>query len=382
MLTRKAKGLAIAGVAAVGLIGAGTVAVSALAAPAGSSHRAQNFPTYAVNQVLSGANLRHTNSKTGKKEALSDPGAITQYGGSIYAAFQNGVGPQGQASASGNKNSTIVEFTPGGTVQAQWDVAGSAAGLAANPSTGEVVATVNADANSSIYSIEPGGQLIHYAYSKALPHKGGTSAVSFYRGAILVTASGPGTTGAAAPQASYPAVYQVTLDQTTRIASVQPYFYDESAAKIANNPGGLGANVQLSLTDPGSSEVVPSANPRWPGDFVLSSQNNKEQIYSSVPGSLWVLKLSAPVADTAFPTSVHGALYVTDPATDTVDSAHNPVFWPATTFVAVTPCPSGFACSNGYLGLLNLVTGQITAVTVTGGSLQPQGMVFVPASGS
>jgi hypothetical protein len=383
MLTRRAKGLTAAGVTVASLTAAGTLAASALAAPA---QPAKSYPTYAVKQVLHGANLRHVNSKTGKKEALTDPDDITQYSGNLYTAFQNGVGPQGQASSSGNKDSTIVEFTPKGSVVAQWDVAGKCDGLTANPSTGEIIATVNEDANSSIYGIEPGGQVIHYKYNEALPHKGGTDAISFYKKMMLVSASAPGTTGAAAPRASYPAVYSVTLNQTTKVATVKPYFYDESSARVANNPGGLGTDVKLALTDPDSNEVVPAQVPRWAGDFLLTSQGDKEQIYSSKPGSLWVLKLSQSVDDTAFPTTPHGALYATDPASDTVDSVDSGAFWESSSFVAVTPCAANNA-SNGcttpnYLGLLNEVTGQISPVTLTGANLQPQGMTFLSTGGA
>jgi hypothetical protein len=381
MLTRRAKGFTAAGVTVAGLTAAGMFAASALASP---GHPAQNYSSFAVKQVLSGANLRHVNSKTGKKEALSDPDGITQYGGDLYTAFQNGVGAQGQVSSSGNLDSTIVEFTSGGSVLAQWDVAGRVDGLTANPATGEIVATVNEAAHSSIYSVEPGGQVIHYAYNEALPHKGGTDAISFYKGEILVSASAPGTTGAAAPQASYPAVYSVTLNQTTHVATVKPYFYDESPAKTANNSG-LGGNVRLGLTDPDSNAVVPSGAPRWAGDFVLSSEGNKEQIYSSQPGSLWVLKLSQAVGDTAFPTSTQGALYATDQASDTVDSINSRVFWEASAFVVVTPCAAdsaSYGCAASYLGLLNLVTGQVSAAAVSGANLQPSGMIFVSTGGT
>jgi hypothetical protein len=382
MVTRRAKGLTAAGVMVAGMTVAGTFAASALAAPA---QPAKTYPSYAVKQVLYGASLRHVNSKTGKKEALTDPDDITQYGGNLYTAFQNGVGPQGQASSSGNLASTVVEFKPGGTVVAQWDVAGKCDGLTADPSTGEIIATVNEDANSSIYSVEPGGQLIHYKYNEALPHKGGTDAISFYKKTMLVSASAPGTTGAAAPKASYPAVYSVTLNQTTKVATVKPYFYDEARAKIANNPGGLGTNVKLALTDPDSNEVVPSTESRWAGDFLLTSQGDKEQIYSSQPGSLWVLKLSQSVDDTAFPTSAKGLLFATDPASDTVDSVDGGSWWESSSFVAVTPCAADNASSScttpNYLGLLNQSTGQITPVTLSGPKLQPQGMTFL-ATGS
>ena len=50
----------------------------------------------------------------------------------------------------------MVEFTTNGHVLAQWDVAGKTDGVTADPDTGTVIATVNEDANSSLYSITPG----------------------------------------------------------------------------------------------------------------------------------------------------------------------------------------------------------------------------------
>lgn len=55
--------------------------------------------------------------------------------------------------------------------------------------------------------------MTHYSYGKnPLPHNGGTDAISFYDGHMLISASAPGTAGAAAPNPAYPAVYWVTLD--------------------------------------------------------------------------------------------------------------------------------------------------------------------------
>ena len=200
-------------------------------------------------------------------------------GGYLFTGFQNGVGPQGQASTDGNRDSTIVEFAPNGTVIHQWDIRGKCDGLTADPYTGQVIATVNEDANSSLYSIDPwSGQVTHYSYSKPLPHHGGTDAISFYNGQMLISASAPGTTGAAAPNPAYPAVYSVTLDTATHVAFFRALFYGESSATAANGPH-VGKTVKLALTDPDSNEVVPWSAPRFGGDFMLTSQGDKEQIY-------------------------------------------------------------------------------------------------------
>jgi hypothetical protein len=376
--------------AAVGAVMAVLLGMTVFALPASA---ATNQPTYNARIILSGKSLHHWYTRAGSpawhSEPLADPDDITRIGGYLFTGFQNEVGPQGQASADGNRDSTIVEFTLTGQVIAQWDVRGKCDGLTANPATGLVVATVNEDAHSSLYTINPfTGQVVHYFYNRPLPHNGGTDAISFYRGMMLISASAPGTTGAAAPQPGYPAVYSVTLLPAVRVAVVLPLFYDESPATAANGPH-LGQTVGLALTDPDSNEVVPYTAPRFRGDFMLTSQGDKEQIYVSGAGAgdqhLSVLALSQSVDDTAWATTRYGALYAADTSGDTIDMIWG-FFWPGTAFVAVTPCGANNAPATcpapgfppNYLGQLNMYTGQINPVSVRGPSVEPQGMIFVP----
>jgi hypothetical protein len=185
-----------------------------------------------VRQIAFGKKLHHRFRPDGKgafrSEALSGPDDITMSNGHVYVAFQNKVGPQGEASPAGDLDSTLVEFTLSGREIRQWDVAGHCDGLTADPVLGNVIATINEDANSSIFTITAAiGSLTHYRYNEPLPHKGGTDAISIYQGHILISASAPGTTGAPAPKAAYPAVYVTTLNAKTRIATVRSLFYDE-----------------------------------------------------------------------------------------------------------------------------------------------------------
>ena len=107
---------------------------------------------------------------------------------------------------------------------------------------------------------------------------------------MLISASAPGTTGAAAPNPAYPAVYSVTLDTATHVAFFRALFYGESSATAANGPH-VGKTVKLALTDPDSNEVVPWSAPRFRGDFMLTSQGDKEQIYVHGAGT-WYQHLS------------------------------------------------------------------------------------------
>src|SRR5271170_5647637 len=227
--------------AAVGAVAAVLVGMTALALPASAKTR-QPTPTYNVRLILSGKSLHHVYTKAGSRklhsEPLTDPDDITRIGKDLFTAFQNGVGPQGQASGDGNRDSTIVEFTLNGAVVNKWDVPGKCDGLTANTSAGLVVATVNEDAHSSLYTIDPfTSQIVHYSYFRPLPHKGGTDAISFFNGLMLISASAPGTTGASAPKPYYPAVYVVTLNKPKcRRAAGRPWSRSRSSRSPRRPP--------------------------------------------------------------------------------------------------------------------------------------------------
>jgi hypothetical protein len=373
-------------------------AAGALAAPASAQTTQTTQTTHTasrslhVTQIAFGAKLHHTFRPNGtgaaRTETLSSPDDIAELGGNVFVTFQNGVGPQGQASPDGDLDSTIVEFTQSGREVTQWDLHGKCDGLSADPLAGEVIATINEDANSSLYTIKPRtGSVTHYAYSEPLPHNGGTDAISIYRGQILISASAPGTSGAAAPNAKYPAVYVVTLNSGTKVAHVSPLYYDEAPAFQANGSE-AGKTIDLALTDPDSNEVVPWVAPKYAGDFMLDSQGDQELIFDHSTGShqhLTALHLPASVDDSAWATARHGALYVTDGTDDTVDVVSGN-FAVGTMYSSVTPCDSNSAPATcpgpgfpaNYLASTNMRTGALTPVPLAGAVLRTEGMIFIP----
>jgi hypothetical protein len=380
-------------VGAVCLSGLAALAVAVLpaVAPAGGDQPSPQ-PSLTAFTILSGMTLSHTFTVNGTttSEPLTKPDDITHLGGIIFVGFQNGVGPQGEPSGDGNTYGTIVAMGTFGKALAQWDVQGKIDGLTADPAIGGVIATVNEDANSSLYTLTPGAggavNVTHYMYNEPLPHNGGTDAISVLGDEILISASAPGTTGTLpAPQPTFPAVYSVTLDPTTMVATVSPLFYDEDTATTANIGPQHGQKVALALTDPDSSEVVPSGAPRFAHDFMLTSQGDQQQIFvdrGNPSKSLSVLSLSQAVDDTAWAVGP-GVIYGTDSTNDAVDVlggtfGENPI-------VAVTPCGSNNAPSTcpslppNYVGSLNPWTGAITPVHVGGADFVPQGgLEFVP----
>jgi hypothetical protein len=409
--------LALAGLAVSGPAMAGTA--TAAHKPAASRSAAHQAPSFQASVVIDGANLSHSYTPAGgataQTEPLTLPDDITVLGHDLFTAFQNGVGPQGQPSSDGNEDSTVVEFTANGQVLNQWDLVGKCDGLTADTHRGILIATVNEDANSSVYTIAPGArpakQVAHYRYNmNPLLHHGGTDAISVYHGKILVSASAPGTLPATppAPQPTFPAVYVLKFHPGKHLATLKPLFYDEASATVANvNATNHGQQVQLALIDPDSNEVVPASAPRFAGDFMLTSQGDQEQIFvqhTGKPGRhgkhakpvshgklgsrLTVLSLSASVDDTAWITSPDGAVFAANTSGGTIDMVTGS-FRPGTVFAAVTPCDSNNAPSTcpgpgfpaNYVGQVNPWTGQLTTVPLSGATLEPQGMVFVAAGG-
>ena len=338
--------------------------------------------TLTVKQIVLATTLKHSYQPDGKgaakTESLTQPDDIVTLGGNLYVGFQNSVGSQGEVAPSGNLDSTLVEFTPAGSVVKQWDVTGKIDGMGADSATGQVIATVNEDSNSSLYTVS-GGTVTRYTYTpSSLPHIGGTDAIAVDNGKILISASAPGTSGKA--PASAPAVFAVTLNAAAKTAAVAPFFADNTTATGVNAPN-AGKKVTLALTDPDSNGVVPSSSPEFAGDFMLNSQGDEELLFSGASGqNLQVLKISNSVDDTAWATSASGSLYTTDSGANTVDAITGS-FTPGTAYTAVTPCNANSAASTcstlNSLGTINLKTGAVGNVVVTG-PVQPKGMIFVP----
>ena len=313
------------------------------------------------------------------------PDDIAYLGGHIFVGFQNGVGSMGEASPLG-KDSTIVEFDLQGHKLAQWDVVGKNDGLGADPVTNKVIATVNEDGNSSVYEIDPtpGSTPIHYHYAGKLPHGGGTDAVAVDDGAVLITASAPGSSSKS-PQ---PAVYRVSFNAGTHVASFHGVFLDSSKAHGANT-GTSGKFRALALTDPDSSAIVPAFATRFAGDYMLDSQGDDEQIFAHNPGasnqSLSVLKLSASVDDSAWVADTSGAVYATDNVADAIYKITGP-FVKGSEVTSVSPCNANNAPSTcpgpgfpqNYLGQINPQTGAITHIALHGPATAPKGMLFIP----
>ena len=147
---RTAKVFAATAEVPASLLIAGTTIAAAFPARRGADAQNQGVqhlaaPSYRVRQTLNGAKLRHTFVPAGSTKRrsgpLANPDDITVPGHDIYTAFQNGIGPQGQASTDGSTYSAVVEITVAGRVIRQWDIKCKCDGITADTGRHLLIAT-------------------------------------------------------------------------------------------------------------------------------------------------------------------------------------------------------------------------------------------------
>ena len=352
-------------------VGAGAItalaAFAAVPATAGTAEPGVAQPL-TVHTILSGA-----------AHGWKGPDDLTRVGDSLYVSFQNGVPSTGGTTGTPTE-STIVKLGLNGTVEATWQLTGKCDGLTADPEHNRVVATVNEDGNSSLYTVptKGTGAPTHYVYdANPLPHGGGTDSITIYHGSVYVIASAPASGGSA--------LYRVTLHGGVAHLAAAP-FYDSSLATVANAGSGH-PTVNLALTDPDSSTVVPGRSPRFAGDFMLDAQGDQQAVFASRLGTdgqrLQVLNLSQSVDDTAFATSTHGALVATDSSANSVVLITGR-FVPGTAYTSVTPGNANtppVPTPPNYLGVIDLNTGTVSPVTTTGTPLATHALIYIPTAG-
>jgi hypothetical protein len=100
--------------------------------------------------------------------ATTGPDDIASLGGHVFVGWQNGVGTKGEPNAkTGQTAGTVIEYGSGHNVLQSWSLTGKIDGLGGDPERHVVIATVNEDGNSSLYTIQPGalpGSQLRHGY--------------------------------------------------------------------------------------------------------------------------------------------------------------------------------------------------------------------------
>jgi hypothetical protein len=311
--------------------------------------------------------------------ATSGPDDIAWLNGHVYVGWQNGVGPKGQASTGGATTSVVVEYSKKGKPVAKWTLIGKVDGLGADTPRHMIVATVNEDGNSSLYTIRPSRpKAARYAYApspdakgkSAVSTGGGTDSVTVIGTKILIAASAPTHSGRTA-------TFWVKLSGTT--ATLKPTFADNARATDVLT----GNTVKLHLTDPDSNGVVPGVAGVFGGDYMLDSQADQELIFARGIGghvSLQRLQLSwdptgkpAGVDDVRFAKKAGETLYIVDNGATKIYSVKGP-WLPGDAVASMDTI--GTKSAGSMVASLNLGSGALDPLIT--GLKAAKGLLFAP----
>jgi len=296
-------------------------------------------------------------------------------------------------SVGGGGNSTLVEFAPSGTVLNTWSITDKIDGLAADPLTHQVIATLNEDATTHLLTVSPsapaGQQLTNYTYSpdpraasapSALHTGGGTDQVSVdSAGQILIT-------GSHASLKTGTAVFIARLTPpsspgATGTATLSPSFLDNASAVNGNTGTGT---VKLALGDVDSGAIVPASVPGFGGSYVITDQTALELVFAKniFNGTgVTALKTAFGLDDLLWTTSSGGTLYVVDKG----KTANLPAVSSSAVYRVTGPfVKSTLLASNDGVG------DQVVTVNLSNGSVTPfvqhlnttKGLVYVDESGA
>jgi hypothetical protein len=328
----------------------------------------------------------------------SNPDDITRLGDLVYAAYQNNAGSDG--TPAGSKTDVVGFDLESGKAKAHYVIPGRVDGLTADPRHHRVIATVNEDLNSTLYTITPGddGGLKHYTYFPSPAQtgsdgtNGGTDAVSVAKnGTIYVAHSNPDVSLPGADNA--PAVYTLKLEGTT--AHLTPLFGVNDAATVVNPAPGAPASTPLGLTDPDSNRWIPG---RDGGTLIQDAQADSKLVFASDLDSktgptLRQLNLTnaavpsggdataTPQLDDITPAGGEGTLFVVDQKAGSIYTLDTEGFEHGTLFASQPKPKAGDLPNDAALAVVDTKTGVVTHLATDIPLASPKGLLFIHGEG-
>ena len=295
---------------------------------------------------------------TGAAVGGASPDSVQFGDGSLWIAYQNGA-----ASTGGSGSSTVVRYSPSGTVINTWSIAGNVDGLRIDPS-GTVWALQNNDANSALTTINPvTNATTSYTYGSSYTNVSGRGFddVQFTNSQVFMSETNP--TGGTDP---------IVVRMTTPLASPLQIGGILNSTFTGTNLA-TGRVQSTTITDPDSLILTPS------GDLALTGEADQEIVWIHNEGMVnqsesFIRLLGADGKtisglpdDTAYSTSKSGYFYLADTGANIIYRVTATGLTPGAVYVDV----------GKVFGSLDLSTGVVTPI-FTG--VSPHGMQFVAAN--
>ncbi|HLH02724.1 MAG TPA: PEP-CTERM sorting domain-containing protein [Bryobacteraceae bacterium] len=311
--------------------------------------------TTLISQNARAASFSFQQFATGTTVSGTSPDSVQFGDGSVWIAYQNGADSTG---ASGS--STVVRYSPTGTVINTWSIKGNVDGLRIDP-TGLVWALQNNDGNSALTTINPHtNATAAYTYGSSYTNVAnrGFDDVVFTGGQVFLSETNPAS-------ATDPVVVKLTtgLSSPLQIRGILNSTF--SGANLAT--GKVGSTA---ITDSDSLILTPS------GDLALTGEADQEIAFIHNPGtssqteSFVALKgtdgktISGEPDDTAYATATSGYFYIADTGANTVYKVWATGLTPGSVYVDV----------GNVFGSLDLSTGEVTPIW---SGVSPHGVQFV-----
>jgi hypothetical protein len=329
------------------------LALSTLVIPASTQTAPKAVKGYSVSVFTKGVTGQYT-----------APDSIAVLGDHIFIGYGDGNDPAGLD----GKSNQIVEYDMSGQTVHVFTVLGHNDGLKVNPLTHQLWAMQNEDGNPSLVIIDPVSmQQSVYTFAAPPPHGGGYDDIVFRDGKVYFSASNPAMNPNAAPAIVEAKLTGNSIEVTSALEG------NATATDMTT-----GASVTLNLQDPDSMTLTPS------NDILLDSQGDSELVLLHSPGKsnqhVLVVPLSSPLGtpqadDTLFIPSDEGSILMSDTPNDTVYMIRRSEFVPGTAYSAAVGAPDQSGATVGFVGRLDLSSGEISPIVTGFGS--PHGMAFV-----
>lgn len=200
-----------------------------------------------------------------------NPDSITHGGSSVYVGYQNSAAADGSSGSS-----EVVQYdSVTAAVLAYYHVQGKNDGLRVDPSTGDLWALSNEDANPLLTIIHPGtasGTPTVFRLDTNSKFAGGYDDIAFMAQGVFISASNPGLNRQGTN--NYRTIVQLHFD-----GQGQPVLTPILSGTPTGTDRSTGQTVTANLTDPDSLSVSPA------GELVLNDQGDSTIAFVANPGT-------------------------------------------------------------------------------------------------
>jgi hypothetical protein len=295
---------------------------------------------------------------TGAAVGGTSPDSVLLADGSIWISYQNTADSTGASGAS-----TVVRYTPSGSILHTWSIAGNVDGLRVDPK-GQVWAMQNNDGNSALTVINPvTNGTTAFSYGTSYTANGnslgrGFDDAQFLNGQVFLSETNPAagtdpilvklTTGLVSPL-QITGLLNSTFTGTNLATGKQASTTITDSDSLILTPGG-----GLALTGEADQEIVFIRNP---------GAANQSESFIALLGTNGKT-ISGKPDDTIFPTATQGFFYISDTGANIVYRITARGLMPGSVYIDV----------GDEFGILNTSTGVVTPI-FTG--VSPHGGEFV-----